>query len=57
MARGNDHPTGINGSGLIIVNPPFTLENELRAVLPDLASLLATGPGAGHDIRMLVGEH
>ena len=56
LARGNDHPTGINGSGLVIVNPPFTLEADLRRVLPDLAALLATGPGAGHDIRMLVGE-
>lgn len=56
MARGNTYAPGLNGSGLVIVNPPFTLEAELRASLPDLAHLLAQGPGAGAEIRLLVGE-
>jgi len=56
LARANSHAPGLNGSGLVIVNPPFTLEAELRAILPELARLLAQGPGAGPDIRMLVGE-
>ena len=47
---------GLNGSGLVIVNPPYTLETELRAVLPELARLLAQGSGAHSEIRMLVGE-
>jgi 23S rRNA (adenine2030-N6)-methyltransferase len=29
------------GSGLIVVNPPFPLENELRPLLPALVRLLA----------------
>ena len=32
---------GLAGSGLILVNPPFTLEAELRIVLPALAQVLA----------------
>ncbi|MBC7279935.1 23S rRNA (adenine(2030)-N(6))-methyltransferase RlmJ [Hoeflea sp.] len=56
LARANTNAPGLNGSGLVIINPPFTLETDLKAVLPELARLLAQGPGAGPDIRMLVGE-
>ena len=35
------------GSGLIVVNPPFTLEAEARVLLPYLTGLLAQGAGAG----------
>ncbi|MEI9803187.1 MAG: 23S rRNA (adenine(2030)-N(6))-methyltransferase RlmJ [Pseudolabrys sp.] len=33
-------PTRLNGSGLIVVNPPWTLEKELAGLLPALAGLL-----------------
>jgi 23S rRNA (adenine2030-N6)-methyltransferase len=33
-------PTRLNGSGLILVNPPWKLENELAALLPALAGIL-----------------
>lgn len=33
--------SGLNGSGLIIVNPPYTLEAELRVLLPVLKATLA----------------
>jgi 23S rRNA (adenine2030-N6)-methyltransferase len=33
---------GLAGSGLIIVNPPFTLEPELRVLLPALARMLSS---------------
>ncbi len=33
--------SGLNGSGLIIVNPPYTLEQELRIILPALKTVLA----------------
>jgi 23S rRNA (adenine2030-N6)-methyltransferase len=37
---------GLRGSGLIAINPPWTLEQELRVVLPALAQALAKGrPG------------
>jgi 23S rRNA (adenine2030-N6)-methyltransferase len=35
----------LSGSGLIIVNPPWTLEDELAVLLPALADILAVGKG------------
>jgi 23S rRNA (adenine2030-N6)-methyltransferase len=40
---------GLAGSGLIVVNPPFTLERELHIVLPVLVGLLAPRPARGSD--------
>lgn len=57
LARANQTAPGLNGTGLVIINPPYTLEAELRQVLPELAHLLAQGPGAGSEVRMLVGEN
>ena len=43
-------PERLNGSGLVIVNPPWTLERELKILLPALMSVLArTGKG---DVRI-----
>ncbi|TDH38918.1 23S rRNA (adenine(2030)-N(6))-methyltransferase RlmJ [Pseudohoeflea suaedae] len=47
---------GLNGSGMIVVNPPFTLAGELKTVLPELTALLAQDKGAGFRVDMLVGE-
>jgi 23S rRNA (adenine2030-N6)-methyltransferase len=33
-------PTRLNGSGLVVVNPPWTLEAELKQLLPLLADVL-----------------
>ena len=41
-------PARLNGTGLMIVNPPFMLEPQLQTVLPALTSLLSTEPGAFH---------
>ncbi len=46
----------LDGSGLIVVNPPFTLENELRALLSELKRLLAEDDGAGWSLQWLAGE-
>jgi 23S rRNA (adenine2030-N6)-methyltransferase len=35
-------PGGLLGSGLILINPPFTLHRQLRVVMPALEALLAT---------------
>ncbi len=37
----------LRGNGLILVNPPWTLENELAVLLPVLAGVLADTPGQG----------
>lgn len=47
---------GLAGSGLIIVNPPFTLESQLAALLPYLAERLGQGKGAGGRLTWLTGE-
>ncbi len=39
---------GLNGSGLLIINPPWTLHGELEALLPFLAERLAQRPGGGY---------
>lgn len=43
------------GSGLILVNPPFTLEAELKLILPALNTTLADGRG-GQRIEWIRGE-
>ncbi|TCD14328.1 23S rRNA (adenine(2030)-N(6))-methyltransferase RlmJ [Oricola cellulosilytica] len=46
-----------DGSGMIVVNPPYKLEGELRTILPWLTSVLEHGPGAGgHGVNWLVRE-
>src|SRR5581483_567814 len=40
-------PDRLNGCGLIIANPPYTLEADLGAVLPDLSHRLAAASGSG----------
>jgi 23S rRNA (adenine2030-N6)-methyltransferase len=40
-----DVPQRLNGSGVILVNPPWKLEASLRSVLPPLAEFLAAPDG------------
>ena len=39
------NPGRLNGAGMVIVNPPWTLENELCVLLPALASILGESSG------------
>lgn len=48
-------PSGLNGSGLILVNPPWTLEGELALLLPLLARLLGRGGSGGFRLDWLAG--
>ncbi len=48
-----DSQVGLNGSGLLIVNPPYLMLERLQAWLPELKSALAVGPCAGTSARML----
>ncbi|RYE09323.1 MAG: 23S rRNA (adenine(2030)-N(6))-methyltransferase RlmJ [Hyphomicrobiales bacterium] len=43
------------GSGMILVNPPFVLEDELKSILPALVKALAPGKGS-HRIEWIRGE-
>ena len=45
---------GLLGSGLVVVNPPFTLEAELRRLMPALGAMLS--PQSGHRLDWLARE-
>ena len=49
-------PTRLNGSGLIVVNPPWTLEAELRLLLPVLADVLGRKKQGRYTLDWLAGE-
>jgi 23S rRNA (adenine2030-N6)-methyltransferase len=42
-----DSRVGLNGSGLLVLNPPWQLATRLREVLPALHASLVTAPSAG----------
>lgn len=44
---------GLAATGVVILNPPFRLEAQLRIVVPFLAAKLGKGKGAGHQIDRL----
>ncbi|MCX2721665.1 23S rRNA (adenine(2030)-N(6))-methyltransferase RlmJ [Roseibium salinum] len=48
--------TRMLGSGMTLINPPFTLADEMRVVLPWLCNVLHQGPGASWDVQQLIGE-
>ncbi|NLS03080.1 23S rRNA (adenine(2030)-N(6))-methyltransferase RlmJ [Rhizobium sp. P32RR-XVIII] len=54
--RSDREITGLTGSGLIIVNPPFTLKDELHALLPALKDHLAQDRFASQRAFWLRGE-
>lgn len=43
----------LNGCGLIIANPPYTLEGELARILPPLHRRLADAGGGGHTLQWI----
>jgi 23S rRNA (adenine2030-N6)-methyltransferase len=49
-------PDRLTGAGLILVNPPWTLEAELKQLLPALASALGAAAGCGGRLDWLSGE-
>lgn len=49
-------PARLNGSGLIVVNPPWPLEKELSALLPPLAKILGHNGKGRFRLDWLAGE-
>jgi 23S rRNA (adenine2030-N6)-methyltransferase len=51
------HPTdsaaGLNGSGLLVANPPWQVAERMREWLPELAALLQVGPTGGSSVTMM----
>ncbi|MFB9951156.1 23S rRNA (adenine(2030)-N(6))-methyltransferase RlmJ [Rhizobium puerariae] len=56
IVRSDRETTGLTGSGLVIVNPPFTLKDELHVLLPVLRSVLAQDRFASQRAFWLRGE-
>ncbi len=48
--------TGLRGSGLVAVNPPWTLHDELKVLLPALAEVLGRDGQGRHSLAWLSGE-
>lgn len=53
--RPADAPVGLNGSGLLIANPPWQFDVEIRPALQEIQAALAPDTGAV-DVRWLVEE-
>ena len=48
-----DSRVALNGSGLLIVNPPWQIAERMREWLPELAASLGAGDSGGTEVRML----
>lgn len=55
MIRRGDDPARLNGCGLVVVNPPWKLDESLAALMPWLAKVLAPEQGSQR-VEWLVGE-
>lgn len=54
---GQAETTGLAGSGLVIINPPFTLYSELEVLLPALKNCLSRSPGGGFQLFWISDDH
>ncbi len=55
--RSSGAEVSFDGSGMIVVNPPYALESELRTILPWLTSVLEFKNGSGsYSINWISGE-
>lgn len=51
IGRGPGDSTGLNASGMFVINPPFTLKDQLKACLPLLVETLGRGVGQGQSVE------
>ncbi len=51
-----DEEPGMSGSGMIVINPPWTLTDQARAVLPVLSKVLSTDNQSRSTIERLTAE-
>jgi len=54
--RPADSPLGLNGSGMLIVNPPWQFDDAMRDILPHMQRILAEDSAGGTLVQWLVGE-
>ncbi|MGE3306132.1 MAG: 23S rRNA (adenine(2030)-N(6))-methyltransferase RlmJ [Rhizobiaceae bacterium] len=51
--RASSKEPRLDGSGMIVVNPPYTLEAELNVILPALLGVLGADRGAAAQVRQI----
>lgn len=56
LIRDANTEQGMNGSGMIVVNPPWTLKTEAEQYLPTLQTLLGESNGASFQVRCITPE-
>ena len=47
LVRPDDSPLRMNGSGMLLFNPPFGIEDGLATAMPALRAMLEEGEGRG----------
>jgi 23S rRNA (adenine2030-N6)-methyltransferase len=52
-----DRPVGLHGCGMIIINPPWKLEETLHRLLPELLAVLCTGEPGRTRLEWLTPAH
>lgn len=52
----DDSRAGLNGSGMLLVNPPWQLDRDLGAALPALHAILAPDGAGRHRVVWVAGE-
>lgn len=53
MVRAPYDPARLNGAGVVLINPPYRLDEDLRMLLPFLAERLAEDNGGGFRVARL----
>lgn len=48
--------TRMLGSAMTLINPPYTLAEEMRQILPWLCDILHQGPGSSWEVTQLIGD-
>ena len=56
LVRPDNSPLRMNGSGMLIINPPFRMDTELGSAMSKMVELLDDG-GASHRISWLKTEN
>ena len=54
--RPPSEPPRLHGTGMVVVNPPFVLEQEMRVLLPFLAELLSDEGRGRWSVDWVAGE-
>jgi 23S rRNA (adenine2030-N6)-methyltransferase len=54
--RPSSQPARLYGTGMIVVNPPYVLEEEMRALLPVLAAQLGEDGQGRWAMQWVAGE-